>query len=92
VHHDEAVHQMSNDQLELKFELPLKARGEAPRGKRSGEATPAAQGDGRSGADDLRMERVAERWNLLRALRRVQQNQGSRRGWTDGRGASRLSA
>jgi len=74
VDHDEAMHQMSNDQ----FELPLEGRGEAPRGKRSGEVLPAMRGDERSGNDDhLLMEEVIERGNLLRALKRVQQNQGS---------------
>lgn len=77
VHHDEAVHQMSNDQLELEFELPLEGRGEAPRGKWSGEVLSATRGNGRSGTDDLQIERVVERGNLLRALKRVQQNQGS---------------
>ncbi|HEY8852514.1 MAG TPA: group II intron reverse transcriptase/maturase [Gemmatimonadaceae bacterium] len=74
VHHEEAVHQMSNDQ----FELPLEGRGEAPRGKRSGEVSSALCSIGRSGSDDcLVMERVVERGNLLRALKRVERNQGS---------------
>jgi RNA-directed DNA polymerase len=78
VHHDEAVHQMSNDQLQLEFELPLEGRGEAPRVERSGEVLSAIRGDVRSGDDDLQlMERVVERGNLLRALKRVQRNQGS---------------
>ena len=72
--HDEAMHQMSNDQ----FELPLEGRGEAPRGMRRGEATSAAQGDERSGLDTLLlMERIVEGGNLRRALKRVQQNKGS---------------
>ncbi len=76
--HEEAVHQMSNDQ----FELPLEGRGEALRGKRSDEASSALCSTGRSGNDDhlldtLVMERVIERGNLLRALKRVQRNQGS---------------
>jgi len=74
VHHDGAMHQKSVEQIEL----PLEARGETPRGKRSGEATPAAQGDERSGLDSLLlMERVVEGGNLRRALKRVRQNKGS---------------
>jgi RNA-directed DNA polymerase len=63
---------MSNEQ----FELPLAGRGEASRGKRSGEAGPTTRGTERSGTDDL-MERIVERSNLARALKRVRQNQGS---------------
>lgn len=74
---DKARHQQSIDQVEL----PLESRstqGEAPRAERSGEATPAAQGDERSGLDTLLLlERVVERGNLLRALKRVRQNKGS---------------
>ena len=82
VHHDEAMHQMSNDQDNDQFELPLEGRGEAPRGTRSGEVVSAMRGDVRSGNDDQHltghvMERVVERGNLLRALKRVQQNKGS---------------
>ncbi len=74
MHHDEAMHQMSNDQ----FELPLEGRGEAPRGERSDEASSAMYSTERSGNDDhLLMERVIERGNLLRALKRVRRNQGS---------------
>jgi RNA-directed DNA polymerase len=74
VHLGEAAHQMSKDHLEL----PLEGRGETPRGKRSGEADPAMCRLGRSGDDDTRlMERVVERGNLLRALKRVRRNQGS---------------
>lgn len=65
MHLGEAGHQKFSDQLEL----PLEAWGEAPRGKRSGEADPAGRGDGRSGDDDAHlMERVVERGNPLRAL------------------------
>jgi RNA-directed DNA polymerase len=63
---------MSIDQMEL----PLESRGEAPSGARRGEARPTAHEPGRSGADDL-MDRVVERTNLSRALKRVRQNQGS---------------
>lgn len=74
MHHDRARHQTSIDQIEL----PLEGRGEAPRGERSGEATSAAQGDERSGLATLPlMERVVEGGNLRRALKRVQQNEGS---------------
>lgn len=74
VRHDRAGHQKSNEQ----FELPLEGRGEAPRAERSGEAMSATQGDERSGLDPSRlMERVVEGGNLRRALKRVQQNEGS---------------
>ncbi|MBK5187646.1 MAG: group II intron reverse transcriptase/maturase [Gemmatimonadaceae bacterium] len=74
MHHDKAAHQMSNDQ----FELPLEGRGEAPRAERSGEAASAVQGDERSGLDTWSlMEHVLEGGNLRRALKRVQQNEGS---------------
>ena len=72
VHHEEAAHQMSNDQ----FELPFNARGEAPTGQRSGEAHSTAHSTERSGLDDL-MEQIVERGNLVRALKRVRANQGS---------------
>ena len=72
VYHGKAMHQMSSDQLEL----PLAGRGEAPRGRRSGEAASTAQGSERSGDDDL-MSQVVERSNLARALKRVRQNKGS---------------
>ncbi|MGQ0766520.1 MAG: group II intron reverse transcriptase/maturase [Gemmatimonadota bacterium] len=72
--HAKAEHQISSDQ----FELPLEGRGEAPRAERSGEATSAASGDERSGLDPSRLlERVVEGGNLRRALKRVQQNEGS---------------
>jgi group II intron reverse transcriptase/maturase len=90
VRHDKAGHQISNDQ----FELPLAGRGEAPRGKRSGEARSAAQGAERSGLDDADeqqlMERIVEGGNLRRALKRVQQNEGSPGG--DGRTVAALPA
>jgi RNA-directed DNA polymerase len=73
VQHDKAGHQTSIEQMEL----PLMGRGEAPRGKRSGEATSAVQGHERSGLDHSVMERVIEGGNLRRALKRVQQNEGS---------------
>jgi RNA-directed DNA polymerase len=73
VRHDKARHQKSVDQIEL----PLEDRGEAPSAKRSGEAPSAMQGDERSGRDQTLMERVVEGGNLRRALKRVQQNEGS---------------
>lgn len=57
-------------------ELALAGRGEAPRGKRSGESRTATHGDERSGNDDL-MKRVVERSNVEKALKRVKQNKGS---------------
>jgi len=63
---------MSNEQ----FELPLEGKGEALRGERSGEATAAVRRDERLGAGDL-MDRIVERGNLVRALKRVRANQGS---------------
>ena len=72
--HDKAVHQPFIEQMEL----PLEGRGEPPRGTRSGEATSAAQGPERSGLGSLQLlEQVVERGNLRRALKRVQQNEGS---------------
>jgi RNA-directed DNA polymerase len=60
------------------LELPLEGRGEAPRAKRSGEASTAAHVVERSGSDDPRlMERVVERGNVVVALKRVQKNKGS---------------
>lgn len=74
MHHDQAAHQKSVEQIEL----PLENRGEALRGERSGEATSAVQGHERSGLDSLPlMERIVEGGNLRRALKRVQQNEGS---------------
>ena len=65
-------------QKSAQAELPLQGRGEAPREKRSGEAKSAAQGPERLGLDTLQlMERIVEGGNLRRALKRVQQNEGS---------------
>ena len=63
-------------QKSRQLELPLRGRGEAPTAPRSGEASRAASGDGRSETDHL-MEAVVERGNAQAALKRVQQNQGS---------------
>jgi group II intron reverse transcriptase/maturase len=74
VHHDQAVHQPSIDQIELPFD----GRGEAPSSERSDEARSAVSGAERSGLDTLAlMERIVEGGNLRRALKRVQQNEGS---------------
>ena len=61
------------------FELPLDAPGATRGRERSGEARPAGHGSEHSGGaapEDL-MGAVVERRNLVRALRRVRQNQGS---------------
>ncbi len=59
------------------LELALEARGEAPHGQRSGEASTTSHGNERSGDDPRLMERVVERANALAALKRVKQNKGS---------------
>ncbi len=65
-------------QKSTQVELPLEARGEAPRVERSGEAGRAARGEERSGiGHEHLMERVVERDNLARALKRVRKNKGS---------------
>jgi len=56
--------------------LPLECRGEAPTGRRSGEASTAANGNERPGTDRL-MEEVVQRGNAKAALKRVRQNKGS---------------
>lgn len=87
MHHDRARHQKSVDQIEL----PLEDRGAAPSAKRSGEVMPAMRGDERSGLDSvLLMERVVDGGNLRRALKRVQQNEGSP--GVDGRTVEELPA
>ncbi len=63
-------------QKSRQLELPFDSRGEAPRGGRSGEASTAANGNGRSGTDHL-MEEVVGRDNLKAALKRVRKNKGS---------------
>jgi RNA-directed DNA polymerase len=67
------MHQKSIEQIEL----PLEAWGEAPGAERSGEAGSAGQGLERSGLEHSLMERVVERGNLARALKRVRKNKGS---------------
>lgn len=84
--HGKAGHQMSIDQIEL----PLGERGEAPRIGGSGEAEPAGHETERSGHDSFLMERIVARDNLVRALKRVQRNNGS--AGVDGRTVDELSA
>ena len=59
-------------QMTMQMVLPLEDRGEAPNAERSGEASPAAQGNERSGSGRPIevMERVVERDNLLAALKK----------------------
>src|SRR3989304_4615758 len=81
MHHDRAGHQKSVDQIEL----PLEDRGEAPGAERSGEAASAGRAGERSGLGTSRlMERGIGGGKLRRALKRVEQNEGSAgavRGW-----------
>ena len=77
-----AMHQMSRElQLELQMELALEKRGEAPMVERSGEAGRTTRVEERSGSDHLLpsdlMERVVERGNAIKALKRVRRNKGS---------------
>jgi RNA-directed DNA polymerase len=65
-------------QMSRQLELPLEGRGEAPRGKRSGEARSAAHENERSGIEGEKLlELVVERSNVEAALRRVKKNKGS---------------
>jgi group II intron reverse transcriptase/maturase len=74
VHLDQAVHQMSIDQMEL----PLPTRGATPTSQRSGEAESAVHEIGSSGLDtSFLMERMVEGANLALALKRVRRNNGS---------------
>lgn len=59
------------------LELPFAGRGEAPRGKRSGEALSAKNCEGHLGNGDGLMELVVARGNVKAALRRVKENRGS---------------
>ncbi|GAB4522210.1 MAG: group II intron reverse transcriptase/maturase [Phycisphaerales bacterium] len=63
-------------QKSRQLELPLESRGEAPRVKRSGQATSAASGTESPGRGAL-MERAFRRPNMQRALKRVIGNKGS---------------
>jgi len=56
--------------------LPLEDRGEASKVRRSGEASTLANGEVRSGSDQL-MEQVVARGNVRAALARVRENRGS---------------
>ena len=68
---DEAMAQKSRQ-----LELPLEYRGEAPKGKRSEQASSATTGNERP-AEGWLMEEVLTRPNLMRALKRVRKNRGS---------------
>ncbi len=57
-------------------ELPLEYRGEAPKDRRSVEASTAAHGNERS-SDDHLMEQVVEEGNMQAAMKRVRRNKGS---------------
>jgi len=62
--------------MSRQLELPLEARGEAPKRQRSEEVPTAAHGTGSSRGSDL-MERIVHRPNLQAALKRVKSNKGS---------------
>jgi retron-type reverse transcriptase len=72
-----AMHQKSM----LQMELPLESGGEASKLQRSGEAGRATHAEERSGGDRSSMhhlmERVIERENATKALKRVRRNKGS---------------
>lgn len=63
-------------QMSRQLELPLEAQGEALPNERSGEVRPAADGNARSGIDEL-IEKIVARDNCIEALRRVRKNKGS---------------
>lgn len=67
----------ARQQKSAQAELPTEKRGEAPTVRRSGEARTAAHGNGGSGDGEALMERIVERDNLVKALKRVVQNKGS---------------
>ena len=69
----EGTRRQKSEQLEL----ALETRGEALHGQRSGEAPTLGNGNERSGSDRHLMEAVVERANVIAALKRVRQNQGS---------------
>jgi hypothetical protein len=62
-------------QMSRQLELPFDDRGEAPKVRRSVEASTAPVGSEGSGASGL-MERVVSRPNLVAAYKRVKQNKG----------------
>ncbi len=68
---DDAMAQKSRQ-----LELPLEGRGEAPRAKRSGQASLAVSG-AESPGTSLLMEEALSRSNLKRAWKRVKRNRGS---------------
>jgi len=63
-------------QMSKRLERPRDDRGEAPKGPRREEASPAMHGNERSGASGL-MEEVVSRLNLQTALKGVKGNKGS---------------
>ena len=63
-------------QKSRQLELPQESRGEAPRVERSEQAASAMPGPENSGMGQL-LERVLERSNMQRALKRVKGNKGS---------------
>jgi RNA-directed DNA polymerase len=63
-------------QMSKQLELPHGRRGEAPRDRRSVEASTAELGNEGPGASGL-MEKVVERQNLIAAWKRVKRNKGS---------------
>jgi group II intron reverse transcriptase/maturase len=63
-------------QKSMQMELVLNEGDEVPGSQCSGEAPTAANGDGSSGNDCL-MEKVVERSNVEKALKRVKKNKGS---------------
>lgn len=75
-----AMHQKSIE-ITTQMELALEGGGEASNAQRSGEAGRASHGKERLGSDHLPMyqlmERVVERENALKALKRVRRNRGS---------------
>lgn len=71
MHLKQARHQMTRQ-----GELPLEAGGEAPQGRRSGEASLAMYADDDSGTTAL-MERIVEGSNINMAVKRVKRNKGS---------------
>lgn len=64
-------------QMPMQMGLALEGGGEAPAGRRSGEAGRAARGKERSGSNALLMEQAVARENALAAFKRVRRNKGS---------------
>jgi hypothetical protein len=68
-------------EIATQMELALEGGGQTPKVQRSGEAGRATRGEERSGSDCSPryhlMERVVERENAIKALKRVRRNKGS---------------